>query len=55
MRVCARRVVLACVFLIGASLAPPDLLAQSCGVERWSVKTGTDADIGKVKAVYPNA
>jgi len=40
--------VLACVFLIGASLAPPDLLAQSCGVERWSVKTGTDADIGRV-------
>ncbi|HEX3557292.1 MAG TPA: hypothetical protein VIA62_29035 [Thermoanaerobaculia bacterium] len=33
---------------MGASLAPPDLLAQSCGVERWSVKTGTDADIGKV-------
>jgi hypothetical protein len=23
-------------------------LAQSCGVERWSVKTGTDADVGKV-------
>jgi len=43
-----RRVILACVFLLAASLAPPDLLAQSCGVERWSVKTGTDADVGKV-------
>ncbi|HYX26433.1 MAG TPA: hypothetical protein VFC23_19925, partial [Thermoanaerobaculia bacterium] len=48
MRVCVRRVVLACVFLLGASLAPPDLLAQSCGVERWSVKTGTDADVGLI-------
>jgi hypothetical protein len=36
------------VFLLGASLAPPYLQAQSCGVERWSVKTGTDADVGKV-------
>jgi hypothetical protein len=43
-----RRVILACVFLLAASLAPPDLLAQSCGVERWSVKTGTDADVGLV-------
>lgn len=45
---CVRRVIFAVLFLIGASLAPPDLQAQSCGVERWSVKTGTDADIGKV-------
>ncbi len=43
-----RRAILACVFLLAASLAPPDLLAQSCGVERWSVKTGTDADVGLV-------
>jgi hypothetical protein len=43
-----RRVVCAFVFLLAASLAPPDLLAQSCGVERWSVKTGTDADVSKV-------
>jgi hypothetical protein len=43
-----RRIILALVFLMGASLAPPDLLAQSCGVERWSVKTGTDADKGRV-------
>jgi hypothetical protein len=39
---------LAGVIAMGASLATPPLLAQSCGVERWSVKTGTDADIGKV-------
>ncbi len=32
------------VFLIGSSV---DSFAQ-CGVERWSVKTGTDADIGTV-------
>ncbi len=48
MNVSVRRVVCAFAFLLIASLAPPDLLAQSCGVERWSVKTGTDADVGKV-------
>src|SRR6185369_3025871 len=48
MRVSVRRGILAFVFLFGASLAPPDLFAQSCGVERWSVKTGTDADVGLV-------
>jgi hypothetical protein len=48
MHVSVRRVVSAFAFLLIASLAPPDLLAQSCGVERWSVKTGTDADVSKV-------
>ncbi|HEX3527521.1 MAG TPA: hypothetical protein VH988_10660 [Thermoanaerobaculia bacterium] len=48
MRVSVSRGILAFVFLLGASLAPPDLSAQSCGVERWSVKTGTDADVGLV-------
>src|SRR4051794_5699619 len=48
MNVSVRRVVSAFAFLLIASLAPPDLLAQSCGVERWSVKTGTDADVGKI-------
>ena len=43
-----RRVILAAAFLMGATLAPPHLQAQSCGVERWSVKTGTDADKGLV-------
>jgi hypothetical protein len=48
MSVSVRRTILAFVFLLGVSLAPSDLLAQSCGVERWSVKTGTDADVSKV-------
>jgi hypothetical protein len=48
MRVSICRGILAFVFLIGTSLAPPDLWAQSCGVERWSVKTGTDADVSRV-------
>lgn len=48
MRVSVRRLIPAFVFLLGTSLAPPDLWAQSCGVERWSVKTGTDADVSKV-------
>ncbi len=48
MSVSVRRAIMAFVFLLGVSLAPPDLLAQSCGVERWSVKTGTDADVGKI-------
>src|SRR6476620_609407 len=48
MRVLVRSVVLAGVIAMGVSIASPSLLAQSCGVERWSVKTGTDADVGKV-------
>jgi hypothetical protein len=48
MSVSVRRVMLGFIFLLGALLAPPELLAQSCGVERWSVKTGTDADVGKI-------
>jgi hypothetical protein len=42
----ARRVVLPLLLLIGA-LSTPDRLS-ACGVERWSVKTGTDADAGLV-------
>jgi Bacterial Ig domain len=34
------------VLSIGVSLLPGEL--QACGVERWSVKTGTDADAGLV-------
>jgi len=42
-----RRLVLALAVLsIGASLLPGEL--QACGVERWSVKTGTDADAGLI-------
>ena len=29
-------------------VANPDSTTGSCGVERWSVKTGTDADVGKI-------
>src|SRR5438552_9012457 len=35
------------VLFVIASLAAPPIFAQ-CGVERWSVKTGTDADISQV-------
>jgi hypothetical protein len=49
MRVFVRSVLaLVLVIVTGTSVAAPPLLAQSCGVERWSVKTGTDADIGRV-------
>jgi uncharacterized membrane protein len=42
------------VFLVVGTLLvlPTDLLAQ-CGVERWSVKTGTDADAGMVNLNAP--
>ena len=29
-------------------VANPNSTTGSCGVERWSVKTGTDADAGKI-------
>jgi hypothetical protein len=41
------RVVLACGACLGLCIANAMLLGQ-CGVERWSVKTGTDADAGSV-------
>ncbi|HJP73389.1 MAG TPA: putative Ig domain-containing protein [Pseudonocardiaceae bacterium] len=31
-----------------ATVAHPNATTGSCGVERWSVKTGTDADAGKI-------
>ena len=31
-----------------ATVAHPGAATGSCGVERWSVKTGTDADAGKI-------
>jgi len=37
---------LALVLLLGLLLSPSYL--EACGVERWSVKTGTDADVGKI-------
>ena len=41
------RVVLACSACLALCIANAVLWAQ-CGVERWSVKTGTDADAGSV-------
>jgi hypothetical protein len=41
-----RRLVLALAVLISASFLPGEL--EACGVERWSVKTGTDADAGLI-------
>jgi len=45
-RISALTVVLAIAF-------PSGLLAQRCGVERWSVKTGTDADAASVDLANP--
>ena len=40
---------LACpLVLIAALLSLPAPILAQCGVERWSVKTGTDADVSKV-------
>ena len=35
--------------------ATPPLIAQRCGVERWSVKTGTDADVQRVDLSHPKS
>ncbi|MDP9121324.1 MAG: hypothetical protein M3O15_08140 [Acidobacteriota bacterium] len=45
------REALALVLLIGTFFTSRDL--QACGVERWSVKTGTDADSGLVNLSSP--
>lgn len=37
-----------CLFLAVILLVVPSALYAQCGVERWSVKTGTDPDAGKV-------
>src|SRR6476659_10696424 len=42
-RLCRSRLLLAVLLLV----VPSTLFAQ-CGVERWSVKTGTDSDVGLV-------
>ncbi|HEX9082870.1 MAG TPA: hypothetical protein VF768_11360, partial [Holophagaceae bacterium] len=46
----------ASLLAILVGLAPVAGWAQSCGVERWSVKTGTDADAGLINlsATQPN-
>jgi hypothetical protein len=39
---------LICAVVLGASLAHPVGVFAQCGVERWSIKTGTDAGAGSV-------
>src|SRR5215469_14093609 len=36
------------LLVLAVALLPTNYLAAQCGVERWSVKTGTDADSGLV-------
>lgn len=50
--------IVAILLCLGAGwMAPSGLQAQSCGVERWSVKTGTDPDAGLVNlsSTSPNS
>jgi hypothetical protein len=42
-----------CLFLAVVLLVVPSALFAQCGVERWSVKTGTDADSGKINLNAP--
>ncbi len=42
-----RRHIALSAYLIALAAVPTSALAQ-CGVERWSVKTGTDADVGLI-------
>lgn len=41
--------------LLSLVFAAPDNLLAQCGVERWSVKTGTDPDAGLVNLASPSA
>jgi uncharacterized membrane protein len=42
-----------CLLLVVILLVVPSALFAQCGVERWSVKTGTDADVSKVNLNAP--
>jgi hypothetical protein len=44
-----------CLFLAVVLLVVPSALFAQCGVERWSVKTGTDADVSKVNLNSPSS
>jgi hypothetical protein len=44
-----------CLFLAVVLLVVPSALFAQCGVERWSVKTGTDADVNKVNLNSPSS
>jgi hypothetical protein len=41
------------LLLVATVLTIPSSLLAQCGVERWSVKTGTDADVSKVNLNAP--
>src|SRR4029077_2289068 len=41
------------LFLVVLLLMVPSALFAQCGVERWSVKTGTDADVSKINLNAP--
>jgi uncharacterized membrane protein len=43
------------LLLVVLSLLAPSILRAQCGVERWSVKTGTDPDAGKVNLNAPTS
>ena len=47
-----RRVFRVPVLLVVIALSTSQLFAR-CGVERWSVKTGTDADVSSVDTAHP--
>lgn len=42
-----------CLLLVVILMVVPSALFGQCGVERWSVKTGTDADVSKVNLNAP--
>ena len=47
-----RRFLFACAFMLALGLLAVPLRGQ-CGVERWSVKTGTDADVALINLGAP--
>jgi type IV secretory pathway ATPase VirB11/archaellum biosynthesis ATPase len=49
----ARNPLSALIALLYFLMSTPQLWAQRCGVERWSVKTGTDADAERVDLANP--
>ena len=41
--------------VLAVALLPANYIYAQCGVERWSVKTGTDADAGLVNLTTPTS
>src|SRR6266446_6652870 len=50
-----RRHWLEVILLSCAAFAQPTVAQQHCGAERWSVKTGTDADAQRVDLAHPRS